>query len=94
MKIIGWPEKWMIHGVLGITKASDLPLTCRSKWPTGKTLTKEKKINLKKKKRFRAHKLDTSETMKFLRCPMSISVELDTLGQTVYSPTVWIYILS
>lgn len=52
MKIIGWPEKWMIHGVLGITKASDLPLTCRSKWPTGKTLTKEKKINLKKKKDF------------------------------------------
>lgn len=44
MKITGWPENWMVHGVLGITKASDLPLTCRSKRPTGKTLTKEKKL--------------------------------------------------
>lgn len=63
MKVIGWLEKWMVHRVLGITKASDLPPIHRRRWPTNKTLTKRKKIT--PKKQFHAHKLDTSETMKF-----------------------------
>lgn len=85
MKSIGWLEKRMVHRVLGITKASNLPPIHRRKWPTNKTLTKGKK-KITPKKQFHAHKLDTSETMKFLRCPMGINVELGTLGQIVYSP--------